>query len=100
LGAVQGAPSFRKSTISPGCTPIQGADSDVPENRRSNPDAVLTLKDSRGDLGRVAVEISGWFGVFKLREMAKKSAREKKLLKINRMNHDSCVGRQQRLGSV
>ncbi|WP_147338937.1 MULTISPECIES: hypothetical protein [unclassified Collinsella] len=58
-------------------------------------------KDSSCDLGlRMAKEISGWFGVFKLREMAKKSAREKKLLKINRMNHDSCVGRQQRLGSV
>ncbi|WP_199411201.1 hypothetical protein [Collinsella sp. AF20-14LB] len=48
----------------------------------------------------MAKEISGWFGVFKLREMTKKSVREKKLLKNNRMNHDSCVGRQQRLGSV
>ena len=47
LGAVQGAPSFRKLTISPGCTLIQGADSDVPENRQSDPDAVSFEKQVR-----------------------------------------------------
>jgi len=58
-------------------------------------------KDGGCTLGlRMAKESSGCFCVFRLREMAKKSAREKKLLKINRMNHDSCVGLQQRLGSV
>lgn len=61
MGAVQGAFSFRNPTISPGCTPIQGADSDVPENRRSDPDAVSFERQVRPScITGACIRSAGW----------------------------------------